>query len=155
MLERNLLLCSICVVCALPGCGAKLAWEANRVPFPALPEADVDPKADPFVGLTKVSEGTKENEADKVADFGPSWASAKSGVTTGQVSYRRAPPQVDDRPEDKQTGLVVIYSDVPQSDEKDRRSSVERMWAPWGFMPASRVDQIAVSDNRLIDSNDQ
>lgn len=47
---------------------------------------------------------------------------------------------------------VWIYRDMPMPGaEKDPRTDTERQFAPYGFMPAHRTDQIAVNAQRLLD----
>jgi exo-beta-1,3-glucanase (GH17 family) len=58
----------------------------------------------------------------------------------------------DDAP--KQPGVVWIYHDVPAKGKPDTRSNTERMFAPFGLMPAERTSQIAVNQSLPIDRSD-
>ena len=49
---------------------------------------------------------------------------------------------------------VWIYRDYPQPGTKDDRGEAERMFSPFGFMPASRTNQITVDQQMLIDEDD-
>jgi exo-beta-1,3-glucanase (GH17 family) len=49
---------------------------------------------------------------------------------------------------------VPIYTDVPGEGEPDKRSDIERMFQPFGFMPQERTTQVSVNHSKLVDPND-
>src|SRR6266511_932742 len=49
---------------------------------------------------------------------------------------------------------IWIYKDMPKEEEKDTRTDTEAMFAPYGFMPKERANQIAVNIRRLVNRAD-
>jgi len=51
-------------------------------------------------------------------------------------------------------GVVWIYKDVPGRSDRDTRSATERLFAPFGYMPAERTSPISVNQSSPIDPPD-
>lgn len=49
---------------------------------------------------------------------------------------------------------IWVYQNYPQPGEVDRRSEIERAFAPFGYMPAARTTQISVDQQALVNEND-
>src|SRR5687767_526236 len=50
--------------------------------------------------------------------------------------------------------IVWIYRDVPRDGEKDERRDTERLFRPFGLMPAERAAQVSVNEAAPVDRDD-
>lgn len=74
-------------------------------------------------------------------------------ITTWGAAMPAASAQ--DAPAGGQAGVLWVYRDAPPEGEPDTRSDAERLFAPFGLMPAGRTNQITVNPARPVDPSDQ